>query len=216
MFADSSKSPALSRKCSTCKQIKSVTEFYTRGKHSPYYCAECKDCMKLRSRNQRRVDRKVSVVPSEGDVIHELLRQGIPALPGKALAQQWADVIAFGAVLIEVKSSKLHKGQFNFAFTPHQQRGRIRGDLVVLVCRHETGNTFHVFPSSHPMFRKEGKVRFMVTWTPNRKRSGRRSVLTDAMMAEAENNWQLVHDYLKRISDRLRFGEQLPILLNAA
>jgi hypothetical protein len=202
-------------RCSACKQEKARSEFYPRG-NSGYVTSECKVCMKLRSKNTHKVDRKVSLVQSENDVIEALTRIGIPALPGKALHQQWADVIAFGAVLIEVKSSKDRSGQYGFNFTHSQRHGKLRGDIVVLVCKDDE-NSFHVFPSNHPMFfMKNGKMRSTLTYTPNRKNGGRKSVLTDAMMAEAQDNWQLVHDYLRQISDRLRFGAQLPILLNAA
>jgi hypothetical protein len=204
-------------RCSACKQEKSRSEYYSRGKGSQYLCSECKDCMKLRSRNQRKVDKKVSKVQSETDAIQVLNMAGIPALPGKALAQAWADVVAFGCVLCEVKSSTISSGQFSFAFTHTQRNHRIRGDVIILECKYEDYNTFHVFPSNHPMlYRPDGKIKTAISYTPNRNKAGRKACLTDSMMAEAQDNWQLVHEYLRQISDKLRFGAQLPILLNAA
>lgn len=173
--------------------------------------------MKARSKRQKPVDRKISVVPSEGEVITQLLSNGIPALPGKALHQQWADVIAWGCVLIEVKSSALDGRQFSFGFSHDQRNGKLRGDLVVLVCRYEDKNTFHVFPSNHPMFYgKNGKLKTGVSFTPERNKQGPRSVLTDEMMADAENRWQFVEDYRLKIAARLMRVQELPILLNAA
>lgn len=204
------------RICVACKQPKDLSEYYPRGT-SGYLCSECKDCMKARSKRQVSVDRKISVVPSEGDVITQLHVNGVPALPGKALHQQWADVIAWGCVLIEVKSSSLNDRQFTFAFTASQRNGKLRGDLIVLVCRYEDKNTFHVFPSNHPMFYgKNGKLKTSVNWTPDRNKQGKPSVLTDEMMVDAENRWQMVEDYRQRIAARLMRVQELPILLNAA
>jgi hypothetical protein len=174
--------------------------------------------MKERSRNRVPVDRKVSTVPSETDVIAELHKQGIPALPGKALGQQWADVIAYGAVLIEVKSAKRHyRGSYNFGFTPSQRAGKLRGDLVVLVCKHDDGNTFHVFYANNPVFYgDDGKLKTGIAWTPNAKHKGRFISLTDEMMYHAQDNWDLVEDHLTKICARLAMGYQLPIRLIAA
>jgi hypothetical protein len=173
--------------------------------------------MKARSKRQKPVDRKVSVVPSEGDVITQLLSNGIPALPGKALHQQWADVIAWGCVLIEVKSSALSDRQFSFGFSHDQRNGKLRGDLIVLVCRYDDKNTYHVFPSSHPMFYgKTGKLKTGVNWTPQRKPNGKPSVVTDDMMSAAENKWQMIEDYRLKIAARLMVVQELPIRLVAA
>jgi hypothetical protein len=197
-------------------QHQPIENFYPRGK-SGYLCSECKDCMKARSKRQKPVDRKVSVVPSEGDVITQLLSNGIPALPGKALHQQWADVIAWGCVLIEVKSSALSDRQFSFGFSHDQRNGKLRGDLIVLVCRYDDKNTYHVFPSSHPMFYgKTGKLKTGVNWTPQRKPNGKPSVVTDDMMSAAENKWQMIEDYRLKIAARLMVVQELPIRLVAA
>lgn len=206
------------RKCSKCHELKALSEFYPRpgGK---YVTSECKECMKTRSKQAVKVDKKVALVPSEADVITELHKRGIPALPGKALHQQWADVIAYGCVLIEVKSSELnHRGSFHFAFTQSQRDGKLRGDLIALVCRYGDGeNTFHVFSANETFFRdKNGKLKSMVSYTPERGRQGRPSVLTDDMMARAQDHWELVGLYLDKIQTRLKAGYELPIRLIAA
>lgn len=205
------------RICTACHQPKELSEYYPRpgGK---YLCAECKDCMKARSKRQTKVDKKVSTIATENDVITELAKLGIPALPGKALSHQWADVVAFGCVLIEVKSATLHHFRsFDFGFTASQQAGKLRGDIIVLVCKYDTVNTFHVFPSSASFFRNEdGKLKTAVAWTPNRKFQGRPAVLTDDMMSAAKDNWDIVERYLTKVSAKLAAGHQLPIKLNAA
>lgn len=205
------------RKCVACQELKEPSEFYNRpgGK---YVTSECKECMKTRSRNRVPVDRKVAVVPSEADVIIELHKQGIPALPGKALHQQWADVIAYGCVLVEVKSAKRHyRGCYQFSFTPSQRAGKLKGDLVVLVCKHDDGNTYHVLQANNPVFYGEdGKLKTAVAWTPGAKHKGRFISLNDEMMADAQNQWGLVDTYLTRICAKLAAGYELPIRLIAA
>ena len=204
------------RKCTKCQVLKAASEFYPRpgGK---YLTSECKECMKARSKLQGYVDRKVSTVPSETDVIAELHKQGIPALPGKALGQQWADVIAYGCVLIEVKSALRHyRGCYQFAFTPSQRAGKLKGDLVVLVCKMETGNTYHVFHASNPVFYHDGKLKTAVAWTPGAKHKGRFVSLDDEKMLAAQNNWDLVDRHLVKIQNKLMEGFELPIRLVAA
>lgn len=204
------------RKCSKCQLSKDLSEFYPRpgGK---YLCAECKDCMKLRSKVQTKVDKKVAVVASEAEVITELHKQGIPALPGKALSQQWADVIAYGCVLIEVKSAYRHyRGCYQFGFTPSQRAGKLKGDLVVLVCKNDTGNTYHVLQASNPVFYHEGQLKTAVAWTPGAKHKGRFISLNDEIMYAAQNNWDLVERHLVKIQNKLIEGFELPIRLIAA
>ena len=205
------------RTCAKCQLPKDLSEYYPRpgGK---YLCAECKDCMKLRSKVQVKVDKKVAVVASEAEVITELHKQGIPALPGKALSQQWADVIAYGCVLIEVKSAQRHyRGCYQFAFTPSQRAGKLKGDLVVLVCKMETGNTYHVLHASNPVFYHEGQLKTAVAWTPGAKHKGRFVSLNDDIMYAAQNNWDLVEGHLVKIQNKLMEGFELPIrLLEAA
>lgn len=191
------------KQCINCKEFKDLSEYYKRG-DSGYLCSECKTCMKARSKRSQKVDRKVSMVASESEVIEQLHLNGIPALPGKALHHQWADVIAWGCVLIEVKSSSLIDRSFFFAFSYSQRNGKLRGDLVVLVCRYENKNTYHVFNATHPMFYdKDGKLKFGVSWTPDRHGNGRPAVVTDMMMAKAENRWQMIEDYRLKLSARL-------------
>lgn len=173
--------------------------------------------MKLRSKNQKAVDKKVAVVASEAEVITELHKQGIPALPGKALSQQWADVIAYGCVLIEVKSAYRHyRGCYQFGFTPSQRAGKLKGDLVVLVCKNDTGNTYHVLHASNPVFYHEGQLKTAVAWTPGAKHKGRFISLNDDIMYAAQNNWDLVERHLVKIQSKLIEGFELPIRLIAA
>jgi len=179
--------------CSKCHKEKSLSQFYQRGK---YFLNECIDCVKARTARQRKVDKKISTVPSEMWVMERLAKEGIPALTGKASSHQHCDIVAYGCVGIEVKSSRAYKNKgdgFMFMFTPRQVKQGPRGKLIVLVCCDDGLTTFHVFPSDHPMFFNEnGKRRQSISYTPLRKTNKRTTYLTDEMMDAAEENWELV------------------------
>lgn len=204
--------------CNTCKQIKSLNEYYRHGK---YYMGECKECAKARTRSHPRWDRRQSSIESEMSVLSQLNRMGIPALPGKTLSHQYADIIAHGCLQIEVKSSRNYgndiHSEFQFAFTPKQRRDGIRGDLIVLVCRWIDKYTYHVFPTLHPaFFLPTGERKTAVGWHKNKHPAGRKSdtALTDDLMEMAQDNWALVEQYRQKIVERLKAGATLPIVLS--
>lgn len=203
--------------CSKCDLVKPLTEFYPRGKGSKHYCSYCKACMKLDSKKQRKGDRKISYNESEQAVISRLATLGIAALPGKALSHQWADIIIWGCVLAETKSSAFRNGQFTFAFTHDQRRNGVRGSLIILVCRYEHRNTYHVFPASYPGFYgKDGRLKTMATWTPNRSNSGRPPIFTDEIMSSHQDAWHMIEAERQRISQQLRDGRELVDVMLAA
>lgn len=204
------------KKCAACKIEKSLSEFYPRGK-TKYYCSECKECMKARSKRQAPRNRQVSTVESEGDVIKKLLENGVPALPGKALRHQWADVVAWGCILIEVKSSNLINGQFSFGFTSAQRRERLRGEFIALVANWGDHSDYYIFPANLPMFyNKDGTLKTAVGWTPNRKIAGRKSPMTDKERESYRDAWHLIETRRLEIVQQLRQGNDLIEILKAA
>lgn len=193
--------------CSRCREEKCLSEFYV-DRHSGLPVNPCIVCKKANAHNQKNVDDKISTVESERWVIERLARVGIHALPGKALSHYYCDVVAWGCVGIEVKSSSFHLDDgheyFHFGFTHKQKSRGILGQVVVLVCRDVGYNTFHVFPATHPMFyNDDGNLKRAVTYTPMRSKSGKPSALTDEMMDEAEDRWELVEEVRQQIRRRL-------------
>lgn len=184
--------------CRVCKELKPHSEFYERGKDDPRRdFSICKHCKREQSKRQQVIDKKISTVPSENLVIARLSAEGIPVLPGKAFSHQRADIVAYGCILIEVKSSRLHDGKFQFHFSNVQRKHGIRGEIVVLVCRHDNADTFHIFPANSPMFyNPNGRLKHGLTYTPNRSNAGRPVIVTDHMMKQAEDNWNLVRNFL--------------------
>lgn len=193
-----------SKKCSTCKTEKIISEFYPRGK-SGYWCSECKDCMKLRSKTQVKRNRQTSGVPSEAAAITRLLENGIPALPGKALGHQWADIVAWGCILCECKASSMVEGQFSYTFSSLQRNERLRGEFVILIANWDDHSDYFIFPANHPMFyTKSGKLKTGITWTPNRAPGGRKSPMTDEERESYRNAWHLIETRRIEIVQQLK------------
>jgi hypothetical protein len=187
------------RRCTRCGNAKPADAFYRRS-GTKLLLSECKDCMKARNKTHKHVAPDVSNVPTENDLIAVLAAQGVPAIPGKALSQKWVDVVAWGCVNIEVKSAYAKDGRkFLFRLTAKQKANGVRGDLIVLVCKHDSGNTYHVFHADDPIFFRDGKRRETLPYTFQARRySGRTrkgvplNPLTDERMERASRAWGLI------------------------
>jgi hypothetical protein len=198
--------------CVSCKKPLEDSAFYPRSGKPHLTNSECKDCMKTRSLNQTPLPVGTSRVATEMDVIGILARYGIPAQPGRDLRHKWVDVIAWGNVLIEVKSSTRRSyGQFIFMLSPKQQQRGLLADLVVLICKQPTGDTYHIFPVDHPIFYSSGVRKESVVYAqtaPNRRiptRKGREIVpLTPHLMQSHQDKWSLVTEIRDLKSDALR------------
>jgi hypothetical protein len=198
--------------CDRCGLPKPRSEYYTRSGMPHLILNGCKECRKAAERAKAGIPRDPHAVhtPSEAWVIERLKSVGIPALPGKALHYAHADVVAFGCVLIEVKSSTLTHGMFRFPFTPIQYKSRIRGDLIVLVCDYGDNKTFHVLSTGHDIFfDAKGNRKTAVHFVPGQMaavKHARRHVLVQPIMDAAQDKWALVWAALKAQSDALKEG----------
>lgn len=207
----------IKKKCKDCGKMKHMDEFYARSGKSHLRQTYCIDCFKKRSANQEQAPRHISTVESERLLIEHLTTFGIPALPGKALAHAYADVIAWGCVLLEVKASKLIGNAFHFGFTPAQQIYGLRGHLLVLACDHGDKWTFHCFDAKDARFyRPNGTLKSGITYTPDRSNAGRPPVFTDDGMEYAEDKWELIEDERQRVRLTLLRGDPLPVMATAA
>jgi|GEM_PF-6933178 len=196
--------------------MKRPDEFYTRSGMPHLRQSYCIECFKKRSAEQNLVPRHISTVESERKLIEHLATFGIPALPGKALAHAYADVVAWGCVLLEVKAAQL-VGRFHFGFTPVQQILGLRGHLLVLVCDYGDKETFHCFDAKDARFyHPSGMLKTGTTYTPNRKNAGKTAVFTPDGMQESEDKWELIEDQRQRVRLSLLRGESLPMMATAA
>jgi len=196
--------------CRRCKIEKSLSEYYTRSGLPHLHLKMCKACYRELGRSQvhSSADRRRAVVQSEKEVIEILKGQGIPALPGKALGHQYADIIAWGCVLIEVKYSRIRNNNlFIFSFSPQQRNYSIRGDLVVLVCDYGDKITHHVFLSSDPVFYfKSGSLKPSTCYMPyakQRRNFANRITLMPEYMEAHQGKWDMVEDVRLNVKEFL-------------
>lgn len=198
--------------CARCKQNKPASEYYIRPNTNNLLISECKDCMKERNRIHGSIPPTEPRVKSEIYAIEELRRNGIHAMPGKALSYANVDVVAFGCVRIEVKYSKLDtkftRQTYSFAFTPGQIARGVLADIIMLICDDGQSRTYHLFPYDDPVFYMQGRMKKGFTFCPGSfeaaKHGNNRIVMIQPMMDAAQNRWSLVWSTLKRVSDRLR------------
>ena len=192
----------------------SVDNFYRR-EGGKYLVSECKDCMKVRSATQatRRIPKNVPYHPTELIAINRLAQEGIHALPGKAFASSYADIVAWGCVPIEVKYAsrgiEYKRGVFHFVTTAAQRRRGFIADLVMLICDYEERQTFHLFPVTHEVFYMKGRMKTGFVYDPGNpkagsRHTGNRSVMTDSLMTEYEDRWDLIEAERLRIAEELR------------
>jgi hypothetical protein len=195
-----------SKLCCACKQEKPLSEFYVR--RGKYPTSECKDCMNIRGKAAYKRDRTITHVPSETYIIKQLNHRGIPSLPGRALGYTFADVVSWGCVLIEVKTSKLVSGVFQWDFSERQMDRGLRADLIILICEWDDAPTHHIFDACDTKFYKDGRVKSGVTYTPHRSRSGRHSVFDEAVMNESCDRWDMIEQYRVGLSQSIANGDQ--------
>jgi len=188
--------------CKTCHIEKPLTDFYGSPGSKDKHAIICKECAKAYfrqsyptlNRNQRD---SASGRPTENFVISKLRSLGIFATSGKASEFKWCDVVAWGCVTIEVKTSALPKDKkFKFNFTPVQQKRGIQAALMLLVCDYGNVATFHMFPSDHPVFyHSDGTLKKGLGYTPgtlSQKMLTNNIALTKTLMTQYENNWGLI------------------------
>lgn len=195
------------RWCKFCGQDKPLTEFYALQ-------SRCKACMAIANKARGKVRSPESLlntlVGSEGAVIRELREHGIPAYPGKSVGYALVDVVVWGCVGLEVKSSKDYGGFWQWGFTK-QQRGRLQADLIVLVTN-EPDVEFFVFPANHPVFFINGKRKTAVCYQPNTRspKHHDRYVMSEQDMNEAHNRWELIEEAKQAFSEQLMQGVPFP------
>lgn len=205
----------VSKICSACQCLKPLSEYYKRS-YSNSVTSECKECMKKRSVGKwhKNEDYMKSLVMSEELAIAFLHRNGIPALPGKALRQSHVDVIAFGCVHIEVKYAPFEVDRtvkkFTFKVTPSQQKNGFRAEVVILICGYDDHMTYHLFDAKDPVFYMHGRVKTGFTFTPGsfeaKKHGNNRVVMTQPMMNAAEDKVSLVFDKLNQHVEAIKKG----------
>lgn len=214
----------VSKRCVRCNVEKPLTDFYIRSGYKfpdnpptlpGHYNSECKACLLDRSKKVGRLDPYEPRAKTEALAIEYLKRNGIHAIPGKAISAADVDVVAFGCVWIECKYSRLkrnHGGEdFVFNATPAQIRRGYLAHIILLMCDYEHEVTYHLFDKGDPVFYIDGRVKNGLTYRPGRKvaqkHGNNRVVMVQSMMDSAQDNVALVWQHLRQISEDLRQGK---------
>lgn len=193
--------------CNACKQEKPASEFYHRIGMKHHLSSECIECMKIRGKLAAKTPHWLSSIETENSTLAKLAAIGIPALPGKALNHNFCDILCYGCIGIEVKTSMLHKTGYVFKFSQPQVRDNmIRGDFVLLTPYIDGQLQYYLFPKDHPTFWRDGKLKTAAAYYPaasHRKKVKGTVTLTETDMNLANEAWYLVEDKLAAIKKQL-------------
>jgi hypothetical protein len=123
----------------------------------------------------------------------------------------YTDIVAWGCIPIEVKSSEMVDGQCVFKIASATTKG-IRGDFVILVpLKDGQPESWHVFPKWHPVFMKHGRCKSGLSYdryTQQRQNALPGTILSPALMAQYQDAWHLINARRDEIGEQLRlYGE---------
>jgi hypothetical protein len=175
--------------------------FYTARDKADGWHSYCKECCKFDSRKHysRNGNKKNAATNAgEGRVISKLRTAGVYAEKGAGGHHSRIDVVAWGCVRIEVKTSTLYKdGHFHFSIGRRANAFHSH-DLIVLVCIWpDNGATFHVFKPEHPVFYRGAKLKRGIAYipTPNGRKGNRYGMtLTAELMTEHQDRWDMIEE----------------------
>lgn len=204
--------------CEHQGQRQLVSAFYVRsGVNTPtapgHYLSECIACMRRRNETALHLPDTEPRAFTETIAISYLREHGIHALPGKAVAAAHVDLVAWGAVWIEVKYAKLeqrgNQEYFTFMTTRKQNQRGFLGHLVLLICEYpDEKRRYHLFDAHEPAFYKDGRLKHGFSFRPGAtaslKPARNHSILLQEMMDTAENRLSLIPQVMRRISGELR------------
>jgi hypothetical protein len=201
----------ISKVCAKCKTDKPLSEYYFRNGNPHSYC---KTCIKDTANGHRPISQQIPKDQSEIAAIEYLRAKGIPSLPGKSLKYSWVDVVAFGCIRIEVKSSKLFTDSnypyFKWSVSSTQLERGVLADLIMLMCRYEDKTTFHMFKPDCPAFwingqRKTGFA-YRLGAIETKKHIKGRVIMTENMMDESQDKLKLIYEELDQYVNRIKIA----------
>lgn len=203
-----------SKECRMCGETKPISEFYTNTHRPDGYLNVCKPCHRIRSAEaaKRRQERNRQPLASSGElaevmVVQELAKYGIPSQRSTRHTANaiYTDVLAWGCVRIEVKSSSLSikdgRYAYKFSFHPDVSVGENNANLIALIMLDVS--EFYVFPFNHPVFicvsnkygragQRKAELSYRVGARPI---TSPETYLTEQLLNNFKGRWDLVEDY---------------------
>lgn len=199
----------LVKTCIACKQTLPLSDFYKSDDSIDGASSNCKACTIKKGRARgKKFDRSKPTVPGEVIAIDYLRSRGVYAAPGKSSEWKRVDVVAWGCVRLEVKyaSSKNRRNNFVFHFSAKQVQPDWKADVILFICDTASGQRFFFFDANDPILFCNGKRRknicYVMEATSRKHRAGRQS-LTDEIMAEHEDRYDLIETARNRIIGEL-------------
>jgi len=187
-------------------------DYYPDYRYEDRISQPCKACKAAgqKKRDWRKYHDRSSVNNSgELLVIKKLRSLGIYAAPGKSSEWKWVDVVAWGCVRIEVKTSHLIDDKYQFTMnqkTPVKERA----DLVIFVCLDDE-ISYHVFPSTHGVFyHASGKHKKGLAYYLSGQRRGNTITLDHELMTQYMDRWEQVETRRIEIQQSLLANGQEP------
>lgn len=203
--------------CTNCRIEKPLVDFYRRsGIESPadegHYLSECKQCMKKRSKVQRRLPKTKPREFTERLAMGYMKQYGIPALPGKAVSAADVDVVVWGHVWVEVKYArevrKKGKMRYTWTMTGKQKERGFLAHIVLLICDHRDSElTYHWFRADDPVFYMNGRMKAGLDYWEGRTQmlyGNGRVIMNDSQMEQAQDRFSLIYEAMREISDHFK------------
>ena len=156
-------------------------------------------------------------VSAQSTPVSTLLQHGIYAAAGSECSAPYVDVVAMGAVWIEVMTALQgsERGRaFQFVSTPRQREVGYMAHVLMLECVWERGAvTYHLFAVTAPFFYIEGRVKTTVVYRPGKMEPsitgrGNQHQLTQPVMDAARDDYALVWTWLAHIRQALMDGRR--------
>lgn len=191
--------------CTMCKKTKPLSEFYNRHDTPDKLDYICKKDRQFKSKDTLTGN----MAGSTRITLERLAQQGIPACSrttSRSLYNwerpTYADLIAYGIVLIEAKLSRADKPLW--VWTNRERTAQ--DDIVILIDRAENKDDWYIFPNNSPIFYHDdftGKGR-----KPKLAGQHKRGLTLSKQHADtfkqALERWSLISEVFERKIEQLR------------
>ena len=159
---------------------------------------------KLGGMQQKWINPLVKPYQHEIDSVDYLLQNGIYAVNGKYTAWRYADIAAFGCVILEHKYSRQHNdGSFLWRVKPRWHDNGIRGNIVML-CAEYDGRVERTFWDVNDaiFYLHNGELKKGIHYNPTKHAHATRDYgvsISRRMWREHIDRFDIIHDCLRNI-----------------
>lgn len=194
--------------CTHCHQAKDTHDFYKSDRTQDGLHSWCKACHREQAQaSKSRIG--TTTEPSTVTVLEELKRRGIPAAPGRGFGMPYVDLVAWGCVPIEAKTSEpanRKEGLYMWHFNKGQ-RERWFGGLLIFAGKYDDGHyRFFVVPADDIRLKeyiiRDDRETLYVNLNDGTFRKNANQELYQ-WFKEYEDAFHLIEEYRLRVSSEL-------------